>query len=245
MPRITRSLIAGAVLAAAPGLLFAQDEQAQNAQGQAQDEQAQQGDPVDQYDDLLRRIDQTQVYNDLMQRQIEDQERTVLNIQAAMEGVPELQRQIPPLLSRMVDRLEQFVQLDLPFFEDERTERVAELQLMLEDPNVSVAQKMRRVLEAYMIEIEYGRNDEAYTGQLALEDGSLQQVNFLKLGRIAMMYQTNDTAGNSGVWDAENGEWIHLGSRHRNAIRQALRMANQTVAPELVLLPLTPPVVDE
>lgn len=238
MPRKINGLLAVLLIAAVPGLASAQDDPAQGEQQQAQ------GDPVEQYRQLLRDISDIETYNALMQRQVEDEERQLQNIQTAMEGMPDLQRRIPPLLTRMVDALEQFVELDLPFHRDDRTERVAELQLMLEDGNVSVAQKMRRVLEAYMIEIEYGRVDEAYTGQLELPEGGIQQVSFLKLGRIALLYQTNDEAGNSGVWDHENGEWIHLGSQHRNSIRQALRMANQTVAPDLVLLPLTPPVTD-
>lgn len=240
MPTITKRLLAGLVIAAAPGLAFAQDDQAQQDQGDAPQ---QQGTPVEQYDRLLRQIDALEVYNALLQRQVEDQGQALTNMQTAMEGVPALERQIPPLLTRMVDGLEQFVELDLPFREDERTERVAELQLMLEDANVSLAQKMRRVLDAYMIEIDYGRVDEAYTGQLELASG-IQQVSFLKLGRIALMYQTNDEAANSGVWNHEAGEWRELGGQHRNSIRQALRMANQTVAPELVLLPLTPPVTE-
>lgn len=234
MPRTTRCLLAALMTAAASGLAFAQDDEGQ----------ASASDPVEEYAQLLRDISDYDTYNSLMQRQVEDQEQQLANIQTAMEGVPDLERRIPPLLTRMVDGLEQFVDLDLPFFEDERTGRVAELQLLLEDGNVSIAQKMRRVLEAYMIEIEYGRVDEAYMGQLELPERGIQQVSFLKLGRIALLYQTNDEAGTSGVWDRETGEWIHLGSQHRNSIRQALRMANQTVAPDLVLLPLTPPVTD-
>ncbi len=241
MPTITKRLLAGLMIAAMPGLVFAQDEeQAEQDQGQAQQEPV---DPVQQYDQILRDIDALQVYNTLLERQIEDQDQALSNLQTAMEGVPQLERQIPPLLTRMVDGLEQFVELDLPFLETERTERVAELQLMLEDANVSIAQKMRRVLDAYMIEIEYGRHDAAYTGQLELESG-IQQVSFYKLGRIALMYQTNDAQANSGIWDESTGDWMPLGDRHRNSIRTALRMANGTVAPELVLLPVPPPTTE-
>ncbi len=144
----------------------------------------------------------------------------------------------------MVERLEEFVALDLPFRRDERNERVRELQGMLEDASITDAQKMRRVLEAYQIEVEFGRNAEAYTGELELESG-IRQVSFLQLGRVALLYQTNDDAGDSGIWNPETGEWERLGSQHRNSVRTALRMARSQVAPELVLLPLWPPVTAE
>lgn len=243
MPTTTKRLLAGLVLIAAPGLVLAQQDQEGAGQQQAQAQQDQQGDPVEQYDQLLRQIDALQVYNTLLQRQIEDQEQQLENIRQASDGVPDLQRQIPPLLTRMVDGLEEFVSLDLPFYEDERTDRVADLQLMLEDSTVSLAQKMRRVLEAYQIEVEYGRNAEAYTAQLELDSG-IRQVNMLKLGRIALIYQTNDEAADSGVYDPSTGEWIQLGSQYRNSIRRALQMANNQVAPDLVLVPLMPPTTD-
>lgn len=246
MPRTIKRLLASLILAAVPGLVLAQQEQDQTA-GEDLAEEAEQDqptDPVEQYRQVLREISALDVYNSLLQRQIEDQEQQLENIQQASEGVPDLQRQIPPLLTRMVDGLDEFVSLDLPFYEEERTERVAELQTMLEDSSISLAQKMRRVLEAYQIEVEYGRTVEAYQGQLELEDGDIQRVNYLKLGRIALMYQTVGESGRSGIWNPDEGEWQELGGGFRNPVRQALRMARNQVAPELVLLPLWPPVTN-
>lgn len=235
MPKTTKRLLAGLMLAAAPGLVLAQQDE------QAAEDDAAQADPVEQYREVLREISALEVYNSLLQRQIEDQERQLENIQQASEGVPDLQRQIPPLLTRMVDGLDEFVSLDLPFYEEERNERVAELQTMLEDSSISLAQKMRRVLDAYQIEVEYGRTAEAYQGQLEL-DGNIRRVNFLKLGRIALLYQTVDDTGQSGIWDPEAEEWVELSGRYGNSVRQALRMARNQVAPDLVMLPLWPPV---
>lgn len=241
MPKMMKRLLAGLVLMAAPGLAPAQ--QGQDAQQQAQQtEEGQAASPVEEYRQLLRQISALEVYNSLLQRQITNQEEQLTNIQQASEGVPDLERQIPPLLMRMVNGLDEFVALDLPFYREERENRVAELQTMLEDSSVSLAQKMRRVLEAYQIEVEYGRTVEAYQGQLELDSGT-RQVNFLKLGRIALLYQTVDESGESGIWDPEAGEWTALGGQHRNSVRQALRMARNQVAPELVLLPLWPPVM--
>lgn len=223
MYTITKRLTA-AVLLLIPGFALAQE-------------------PVEQYDQLIREIDALAVYNDLLQTQIANQASELEAIQTAIGRVPDLERQIPPLLTRMINGLEEFIELDIPFRADERTERVAELQLLVEDSNINNAEKMRRILEAYQIENEFGREVEAYLGELQVA-GGVREVSFLKIGRIAWIYQTNDEDAVSGIWNHETRTWDPLGNQHRNSIRQALRMARNQVAPDLVLVPLTPPTTE-
>ena len=193
-----------------------------------------------EYEALLEQTEGLLVYNDLVTRQIEAQQQEVENMQAAIEQVPELERQVPALLDRVVQGLEQFISLDLPFYPDERREGLAELRLILERADVTDAEKFRRVLEAWQIEVEYGNSFTTYVGQLEI-DGNPREVDFLQLGRIALLYQTTDEEAMTGAWDQEMRAWIPLGTSHRNAVRRALSMARNQIAPELVLLPVPPP----
>jgi hypothetical protein len=195
-----------------------------------------QTDPVAEYDEVLRQTTGLQEYNALIERQIATQERQIAELQAAIGEVPELERQIPALIERMVDGLEQFVELDLPFNEQERSERVTNMRNIVDNANVNDAEKLRRVLEAWSIENEYGREIASYSGQLPI-DGVMRDVNFLQIGRIALLYQTQDQEA-VGVWDVDANDFIPLGAEHRNSIRQALRMAQNAVAPDLVLIPI-------
>jgi hypothetical protein len=196
--------------------------------------------PAAEYEALLKQTTGLQVYNELVTRQIAAQEQDIANLRVAIEQVPELERQIPALLTRMIDGLEQFIDLDIPFKPEERAEGAAELRLLMERANVSDAEKFRRVLEAWQIENEYGSNFTTYLGQLQI-DGTAREVDFLQVGRIALLYQTTDEAATSGAWDPATNSWIALGREHRNSIRQALRMARNQIAPELVLLPVPAP----
>ena len=63
------------------------------------------------------------------------------------------------------------------------------LQALLVDPDVSIAELYRRVLEAYQIESEYGRTLEAWRGPL--NDGDQQRVvEFLRGGRLMLFFQS-------------------------------------------------------
>jgi Protein of unknown function (DUF3450) len=192
-----------------------------------------------EYRALDKQIEGLTVYNQLLERQLENQQTEVTEIRAAIEQVPELERQIPPLLTRMVDGLEQFVAMDLPFLQEERANRIATLKTLLERTDVTVAEKMRRVLEAWQVENEYGRTNLAYTGQLEI-DGMQREVEFLRIGRIALLYQTPD-GEYTGAWDQRTRAWVPLSDVNRNSVRQGLQMARAQVAPNMLMIPIPAP----
>jgi hypothetical protein len=137
---------------------------------------------------------------------------------------------------RMIDAIETFVALDLPFLIEERTERIAELRKLMTRADVTDAEKYRQIMEAYQIENEYGRTIESYRGVVEL-GGRETTVDFLRFGRIALVYQSLDQA-DSGVWNQETRSWDPLDSSYRSAIRQGLRIARKQAAPDLIRLPL-------
>ncbi len=194
------------------------------------------------YNAVLRQLSGLVVYNELRQRQLENQLQEIEEIRAGIVQVPDLEQQVPPLLIRMIEGLEDFIALDLPFLPEERANGLAEMQLVMESTDVSVADKMRRILDAWAIENEYGRSVSAYQTQLDLDGtGTMRAVDLLRVGRVAMIYQTTDEAADTGAWNPSRNEWVALGSEHRNSVRQAVRMARSQVAPEIVLVPIPPP----
>ena len=193
----------------------------------------------EQYRQALREVEGLEVYNTLLQRQVARQAEQKDQIRDSIDQVTVIQRQIVPLMDRMIAGLGQFVALDVPFLADERRVRVERLESMLERQDVSVAEKFRRVMEAYQIENEYGRTIENYRGALEV-DGLVREVDFLRIGRVTLIYQTTD-GERQGVWDQRSRQWVELGSEHRNPVRQALRVARREIAPELLLLPVPAP----
>ncbi len=188
---------------------------------------------------VLKEVEGLRVYNTLLDRQIADQETELSNLRTSIDQVQVIERQILPLLTRMVDGLERFVDLDVPFLLEERTDRVANNRDLLERADVTAAEKFRVVMEAWQIENDYARTISTYTDELEL-DGVTREVDVLQIGRIALIYQTPDGA-QSGAWDQRAQQWVPVGNEYRNSIRQGIRLALNQLAPTLLLLPMAPP----
>lgn len=190
------------------------------------------------YKKELKVIDGLKVYNGLLQRQLTDQLAEVRQLKVSIEEVSIIERQITPLMMRMLAGLEQFIELDVPFLLDERHNRTVKLRETIARADVSAAEKFRSVLEAFQIEGEYGRTIEAYKGSLEVE-GRSREVDFLKVGRVALLYQTAGGKLN-GVWSQADHQWVTLKSEeYRNHIVKGLKIARKQVAPDLLMLPIS------
>ena len=192
---------------------------------------------VDQYNTVNKEVDGLKVYNALMGRQIQNQVDEMAKLAESIDHVTIIERQIMPLMLRMIDGLEQFISLDIPFLAKERTDRVEKLRDLMERSDVSVAEKFRNVFEAFTIENEYGRTISTYKDALTIAGGT-REVEFLQIGRIVLLYQTMDGTF-TGTWDKEARSFVELDSgAARTQVRQGLRMARKEIAPELLLLPI-------
>jgi hypothetical protein len=194
---------------------------------------------MDQYRAINKEIDGLKVYNRLMTAQTNGQNATLEDISISMDQVDVINRQIFPLMERMIDGIEQSIALDIPFLLEERSNRIASLKETMERSDVSVAEKFRKVMEAYQIENDYGSSNEYYTQSLEI-GGTVREYNMLRIGRIGLYFQSDDTSV-TGWWNAELGDYEELGNEHRNEVRKGIRVARQLIAPELVLLPIPAP----
>jgi hypothetical protein len=141
-------------------------------------------------------------------------------------------------MEKMIDTLGRFVELDVPFLLEERRSRVATLKQLLGRADVSTSEKYRRILEAYQIEMEYGRTLDAYTGKRG-EGDNARTVQFIRMGRIALLYQTLD-GDETGYWDAEKKAWVTDAAYARD-VKHALSVAKKEGAPDLVMVPVPAP----
>lgn len=232
---------------AAPGEELAQaiDERmegnVEGAQSQAQiDELSERTDQMlAEYRNTLKQIESLRVYNRQSEELIAAQLEEMASLQAQIDEVEVVGRGVAPLMFKMIEALDQFVHLDTPFLMEERERRVDELRGLMNRSDVTEAEKFRRILEAYQIENEFGRTIEAYRGTLD-RDGRKLTVDFLRVGRIALVYQTLDGSQN-GVWDPSSGGWRPLDSSYASAIRQGLKVARKQAAPDMIRLPLPAP----
>jgi hypothetical protein len=186
-----------------------------------------------EYRTTLKQIDALRVYNRQMEGLIASQEMEMATYREDIDEVELVGRGVTPLMLKMIDALDAFVALDVPFLKEERQERVATLRELMQRADVTNAEKYRSIMESYQIENDYGRTIEAYRG--TLDNG--KTVDFLRVGRIALIYQSLD-ADEAAVWDQDAGTWVPLDSSYRTAIKQGLKIARKQAAPDLIRLPL-------
>jgi hypothetical protein len=197
-------------------------------------------DLLNQYNTVSKVVDGLVTYNTLLQRQVDNQEEEKIALRESIDNVALIERQIIPLMTRMLDSLEQFIELDTPFLLTERRDRLERLRGMMERSDVSSAEKFRRVIEAYQIENDYGRTIEAYKGSVPI-NGNPQEVDFLRIGRVSLAYQS--VGGQyTGAWDVGAGDWVELdAAKFKSQIATGLRVARKQVAPDLLVIPVAAP----
>ena len=191
---------------------------------------------LDTYRQVTRQTETLKQYNAHLKQLLDSQEKEKLSMQRQLQDIQVTQREVVPLMTRMLETLDKFIKLDSPFLPAERQRRITQLKDMVVQANVTDAEKFRRILEAYQVENDYGYTIEAYRGELALK-GAMNTVDFFRLGRVALFYQTLD-GSETGSWSRENKQWTVLDSRYRNPVRNGLRMARKETAPDLISLPL-------
>lgn len=159
-----------------------------------------------------------------------DAQRT--GLQRQLGELERTERELSPLLARMVQGLEKFIALDAPFLLIERRERLQALKKLIADPAADRAEKFKKALEAWQIEAEYGRS-------IGIEQGEIDErtVHVLRMGRAALYYLSMD-GKRCGIWDSSSKTWSALPYEYASQIRLGLRMARETAAPDLLRLPI-------
>lgn len=203
---------------------------------------------VAQSDKLLRQfqlvnkqIDGLQVYNAQLERQIDSQRQTMADIAESVENAALIERQIIPLSLNMLDALEQFIRLDLPFKLEDRQTSVQQVRDNMDSARFSAAEKSRQVLELYAIESEYSATLEQFDGVLTIA-GQQRQGTFLRIGRIALLFQTADQSLTE-VWSKTDNQWQTVAAGdYRRAVANAIRMAKKQAPLDMIKLPLPAPV---
>jgi hypothetical protein len=233
-----------------PNLAFAEEilsdvlKAGQSRIGHAAAAQTQVNELVTTTDDLKNNIfeigkivRELKTYNDLLSVQILQQDSDITDLKESIKSVSVLERQLVPLLLRMIETLSIFIKDDLPFLNAERLDRVKMLEEMMRRADVTIAEKYRRVIEAYEIETDYGRTIQTYVGDLIV-DGKTREVNFLKLGRIALFAQSNNMEI-SLYWNSSQEKWAKIDRRvHKNEIRKGIRIASKNLPPSLITIPI-------
>ncbi len=189
-----------------------------------------------EYRDLTRQQRELAAYNDQLEKLVAAQKQELDGYAEETAAALRTRAHALPLMREMLRALDQFVRLDAPFLDTERRQRVDDLSNMLGEPDTTLAEKYRRLVEAWRVEAEYGRDLEAYSATLEL-DGAPRTVDVLRAGRVGLFYLSFDR-DEAGYWDAAARVWRKLPRADHARIARGLAVARKQVPPQLLTLPL-------
>ena len=187
------------------------------------------------YAQVLAAADTVARYNVTVEQHLRAQELEIQSLQAQIAGLDATAADVQPMLQKMYDDLDAFVKGDVPFFAAERQARLDRLRDLMLQVDANPGEKYRRLIEAYTIEMEYGRTMDSYKAPLT--DG--READFIRLGRVSLMYRTVDGA-ESGYWDNMAKAWVPAPD-YSSEIEEALKIAKQEGAPDLITVPVPAP----
>ncbi len=195
-------------------------------------------DLLTEYRSVVREIESLKIYNDNLEKVVGDQRNEVASIRQQLSGLEETNRDVVPLMLEMIETLGRIVEADIPFRIFERRARVERLRNMMGQAEVTASEKYRQVMEAYQAELEFGRTTEAYSDILP---GRGQTVDFLRVGRTLLLYQTSDGSV-TGWFNPRSRQFEDLeDNRFRLEVKKGLEIARNEKAPGLVMLPVPGP----
>lgn len=191
---------------------------------------------LNEYKAIMRQVDSMQVYNQQIERMVQSQQGELDSLQQQIDQIDQTAMEIVPLTLKMIDALDEFIALDLPFQTVERNKRIDELRRLMDRADVTTSEKFRKVMEAYQIEEGFSRSIESYKASLQ-RDNQTVTYDFLRIGRTALMYQSPDGA-ETGMWNQQARQWETLPATYRQAVQQGIRIANKQAPPALIKLPV-------
>jgi hypothetical protein len=189
-----------------------------------------------EYRQVVDQTDNLKVYNDFLATLVADQQRQINSIQRQINGLEDTRKGTVPLMFRMIDALEQFVNADIPLRTERRLERVERLRELMGRSDVQLSEQYRQILEAYSIEVSYGSEVAAFQGTLAM-NGQDITVDYVHVGRLSLMALALD--GKAGwVWNKQSANWEELPGAYLTSVAQFIKMARREATLEMDRVPL-------
>lgn len=186
---------------------------------------------------LEEEVNNLQVYRQHLTSLVNSQQQEVMSLERQIDEIKSTRQGIVPLMYQMIDGLKQITAEDVPIKLEQRNQRIAKLEKMMVRADVSDAEKYRRILEAYQIELDYGTKLGLYQGQLTI-DGESRQADVLYLGRLSLVARSLN--GNRfWAWDQNAKQWSEVDPSMKSELDKAFSMAAKQVAPSLITLPVS------
>lgn len=187
---------------------------------------------------LEAQIDNLSIYQTHLKKLVASQEQEKVATQSQIEEIAQTRQGVVPLMYYMLDGYKKLIHEGTPVRMASREKRLDDLQQLMGRADISEAEKYRRILEAYQVEIDYGTKLGSYAGEITLADNDNRQVDLLYLGRVSLLARSKD-AQHTWVWSQSSNQWQAVDGSQQVEINKAYALANKQQAPTLLNLPLS------
>ncbi len=171
-----------------------------------------------------------------LNHQVEATQKRIAKKEKQLADIEQMSSQIGPFVLDLITELKSGLSTGYPFLMAERTQRIEKLDRLAHDPDVPLSEKYRKVMEALLIETEYGFTIETYQETIPME-GQTLLADIFRLGRINLFYQSLDQK-HCGFYNVATGTWEALLQKNNLAIRSAVDIAAKRKPVELLTLPM-------
>ena len=195
----------------------------------------QSSDMLQEYQSVLEQLQTLRIYNQQLEKLLLSQKQQIRVRTAQINSIEQTEQRIVPLMLQMIDTLEQFIQLDIPFLVTERLQKVQQLKALMNQAGVNNAEKYRQIVQLFLQEMEYGNTIEAWQG--VHPDDPKQVVEFLRIGRIALLYQSLDKK-EAFYWSIPKADFQVLPVDYQASLERGLKIAKKQLAPEFIKIPV-------
>lgn len=188
------------------------------------------------YDQLEQEKKQLKERKQALDEKVNNVKIRITAKQKQLDDIEQIKTEITPLIENLIKEIEQFVANDLPFLTEERRGRMQRLVELRDDPEVTISEKFRKVMEALLVEAEYGNTIEVYQETIVTGDRKML-ANILRLGRLGLFFQSLDQK-ECGFYNVAVSTWQPLSTSYNRTILAAIEIGSKRRPVELLTLPL-------
>lgn len=206
----------------------------QKTQKKSADWQAQKDRMQGKYFQLKEGIELADVEIKHMQEIVQKQDAYIERASRKVLEIEKMRQELVPYLQQVIERLDAAIQQDLPFLPDERKNRVAGLKDIVNDPEVPLGEKLRRVFEGLRVEMDYGKSVETTKEEITY-NGQKMLANVFRMGRTSLIMQSLDE---KDIAMFNGTAWVELPGKYSNEIKKAIEISQRRRPVDFVNIPL-------
>ena len=170
------------------------------------------------------------------QKEVSSLDAGIAELERRMVESAKLKDNLEDSLNVVVNRLDGWVKQDIPFLVQERNERLASVREAIAKPEVTGAEKLRRVLEALQVEANYGNTVDVSQERIKVGNEEIS-ADVIRIGRVSVYWRSPD-GKRVGEYDRASKQWVEMDKKYLNSIADVREMVMRLRSTKVITLPL-------